>query len=142
MVGRFIGRLILVPLGLLLAALAAFGVLATLGLERLTHAISADGPASRSLDEIFEFLRLAMLLLSSLTLLPALAVVIVGEAARVRSLLYYVVGGGLALIAIPILARLGQGGGQVLPAAAVWPVFATAGFAGGLVYWLVAGRRA
>ena len=24
----------------------------------------------------------------------------------------------------------------------IWQVFATAGFAGGLVYWLVAGRRA
>jgi hypothetical protein len=30
----------------------------------------------------------------------------------------------------------------VLPDPIVWQVFATAGFAGGFVYWLIAGRNA
>jgi hypothetical protein len=43
---------------------------------------------------------------------------------------------------IPLLARLGQQPDQASAATALWQVFATAGFAGGLVYWLLAGRRA
>jgi hypothetical protein len=43
---------------------------------------------------------------------------------------------------VPFLARIGQGSAVTLPAASVWQVFATAGFAGGFVYWLIAGRNA
>ena len=37
---------------------------------------------------------------------------------------------------------IGQGGAIASPEALVWQVFATAGFAGGFVYWLLAGRNA
>jgi hypothetical protein len=69
-------------------------------------------------------------------------VVFVGEIARIRSALYYVAGGGAALAAIPLLARIGQSGSFALADQIVWQVFATAGFAGGFVYWLIAGRNA
>jgi hypothetical protein len=49
-------------------------------------------------------------------------------------------GGGAASAAIPLLARLDVAG--TLPQATVWQLFATAGFAAGLVYWLLAGRNA
>ena len=53
------------------------------------------------------------------------------------------VGGGLALAAVPLVARYGQGGSAMPdPDQLVWQVFATAGFAGGFVYWLLAGRNA
>jgi hypothetical protein len=68
--------------------------------------------------------------------------VVIGEVARIRSIAYYVVGGGIALAAIPLLARYGQGGTIASPDAIVWQVFATAGFAAGFVYWLIAGRNA
>ena len=68
--------------------------------------------------------------------------VIVGEVARIRSWLYYMIGGGLALAAIPLLARINSSGVGTLSDATVWQVFATAGFAGGLVYWIIAGRNA
>jgi hypothetical protein len=68
--------------------------------------------------------------------------VIVGEVARIRLWLYYVIGGGLALAAIPLLARINASGVGTLSEATVWQVFATAGFAGGLVYWIIAGRNA
>ena len=42
------------------------------------------------------------------TLLPALLLVIVGEVARIRSAIYYVVGGGVALAVVPLLTRMGQ----------------------------------
>jgi len=58
------------------------------------------------------------------------------------SALYYLGGGGAALAAIPLLSHFGQSATFVLPNPAVWQVFATAGFAGGFIYWLLAGRRA
>jgi hypothetical protein len=76
------------------------------------------------------------------TLVPALLVVIVGEAARIRSAVYYVVGGGAALAVVPLLLRIGQPGSAMELSSTVWQVLATAGFAGGFVYWLLAGRTA
>ena len=50
--------------------------------------------------------------------------------------------GGAALVAVPLIARLNDKAPFVMPGATVWYVFATAGFVGGLVYWMVAGRSA
>lgn len=141
MVWRTIGRLILVPLAALAAAVVAAFVAVTLGLERITQEIHSKGEVLE-FPELVELVLEGRLLASGLTLLPALAVLIVGEVARIRSSVYYIVGGGLALAAIPLIARIGDAGGLVLPAAAVWQVLATAGFAGGFVYWLLAGRNA
>jgi hypothetical protein len=81
-------------------------------------------------------------LTSGLTVLPALLLVIVGEVARIRSALYYVIGAGVALAAMPLVLRMGQSEPAGLLSAVALQVFATAGFAGGFVYWLIAGRRA
>jgi hypothetical protein len=81
-------------------------------------------------------------LIAGLTILPALAIVIVGEVARIRSWLYYMVGGGLALGLLPLLAKATAPDLMSVPPAALWQVLATAGFAGGIVYWLIAGRTA
>lgn len=142
MVWRALGRLILVPIAFLAAAAIATLVAVTLGLERITHAIQGKGKGALGIEGLVDLLLEGRLLASGLTLLPALAVVIVGEVARIRSSVYYIVGGGVALAAIPLIARIGETGDLVLPAAAVWQVLATAGFAGGFVYWLLAGRRA
>lgn len=136
-----VGRLIVVPVGILLAGIATGFVLLTLGLERLTavlHERGTDGDVAVA----FEVLDQGMLLTTGFTIIPALLLVIVGEIARIRSSLYYIVGGGAALAAMPLLARVGQSGGFVLPDETVLQVFAAAGFAGGFVYWLVAGRTA
>jgi hypothetical protein len=142
-----LGRMIVVPIAFAVSAAAALFVLVTLGLERITQALHL--PGSEGMDSaagLFDFLRQAHLLASGLTVLPALAVILIGEVARIRSALYYVVGGGAALAAIPLLAHIGPTHASELPATGVWTgvwqVFATAGFAGGLVYWLLAGRRA
>ncbi|MEW5964905.1 MAG: hypothetical protein AB1749_15250 [Pseudomonadota bacterium] len=142
MVWRALGRLILVPIAFLAAAAIATLVAVTLGLERITHAIQGKGEGALGIEGLVDLLLEGRLLASGLTLLPALAVAIVGEVARIRSSVYYIVGGGAALAAIPLIARIGEAGDLVLPAAAVWQVLATAGFAGGFVYWLLAGRRA
>ena len=142
MVWRTIGRLILIPVALLLSGLVAGLVLVTLGLERITQATQGRWQDGDSIGGLYELVTQGHLLLSGLTLVPALAVVIVGEVARIRASLYYIFGGSLALVAIPLIARFGETSTLTLPSTVVWQVFATAGFAGGWVSWLLAGRNA
>jgi hypothetical protein len=140
---KTVGRLILIPLALLLAAAASIFVLVTLGLERITGALRQQAVANDDMVEAMaNLLNQGFLLTTGLTVIPALLVVFIGEVARIRSALYYVAGGGLALAAVPLLARLGAGGAAAPTDQIVWQVFATAGFAGGFVYWLLAGRNA
>jgi hypothetical protein len=139
---RLLGRLILVPLGFVLALLISALVLGTLGLERLTHTIYRRDVV---IDDWFKTVQLAqdtVGLLSTITLVPALALVIIGEVARIRSSLYYILGGGLVLAAWPFMSRFAKMPGDPTQLADLWTVFATAGFAGGFIYWLIAGRNA
>jgi hypothetical protein len=141
MVLRTLGRLIWLPIAFLLSAAVALFVLVTLGLETATHALhNLDG--EETMSAAFDFFWVGSFIASGATLLPALALVIIGEVARLRSWLYYVIGGGVALAAIPLLSRMDPGAATHLMLPALWHVFATAGFAGGLVYWLLAGRNA
>jgi hypothetical protein len=117
-------------------------VLFTLGLERITGALQGKPSGDDVIAAMFDLTQQGLLLATGLTLMPALLVVIVGEIARIRSAIYYVAGGGLALAAMPMLARMSESGTVVIPETTVWQVFATAGFAGGFVYWLIAGRNA
>jgi len=143
MVWRVLSRLILVPLGVLLAGIAALLVLLSLGLERATQVAAGRNWDLFDLSGAgFDLLTQGQLMASAVTIIPALLLVIIGEVAKIRSSIYYVFGGGLALAAIPLVAKIGYAGATFGPTDAVWQVFATAGFAGGLVYWLVAGRRA
>lgn len=140
---KTVGRLfIVIPFALLLGAAASFFVLITLGLERITAALHVNPIGDGSAETVFAMMNQGFMLLAGLTLIPALLIIIVGEVARIRSAAYYIVGGGIALAAIPFLARVGQSEAFVLPEQTIWQVFATAGFAGGFVYWLIAGRNA
>jgi hypothetical protein len=141
-VWRTVGRLILIPIAFALAACAAFGVVVSLGLEHVTRAMHSAEPGEETIVRGFDLVQQLGALTSGLSILPALLLVIIGEVGRIRSWLYYMLGGGAALASAPFLARLGQNEAMVMPASTVWQVLATAGFAGGLVYWLVAGRNA
>ena len=74
--------------------------------------------------------------------LAALIAVVAGEVMRVRSWMYYVLAGGLSLVAIPILGASETAELSSILASHAMTIFATAGFAGGLLYWLLAGARA
>lgn len=137
-----VGRFVVIPIALLIAALVSGFVLFTLGLERITGALQGNRSGDDVIVAMFDLTQQGLLLATGLTLIPALVVVIVGEIARIRSAIYYVAGGGLALAAMPMLARMTESGNVVIPETTVWQVFATAGFAGGFVYWLIAGRNA
>ncbi len=135
-----IGRLFLVPIAFLLAAAVSLVVVVTLGLEKVTHAMHGKEAGLETIEAYYELFAKGLPLLATVTMLPALAVILIGEVARIRSWLYYMVGGGLALGLMPLLARAASSEVLAAPPATVWQVLATAGFAGGLVYWLVAGR--
>lgn len=142
MVWRTLGRLLLIPIAILIAGAIGGLVLVTLGLERITQATQGRWQDGDTIGGLYELVVQGHLLVSGLTLIPALAIVIIGEVARIRSMLYYVLGGGLALVAVPLLARYGDAGAISSMPIVVWQVFATAGFAGGWIYWLIAGRNA
>jgi hypothetical protein len=78
----------------------------------------------------------------ALTALPGIVAVVVGEVLRVRSWIYYVLAGGASLAAIPILAGAPDEGVPAIPSGEYMTIFIAAGFAGGFIYWLLAGARA
>lgn len=79
----------------------------------------------------------------ALTALPGILGIIAGELFHIRSAVYYTAAGGVALVAIPLLAGASETANQgSLPAADYMTLFATAGFVAGFFYWLIAGRRA
>jgi hypothetical protein len=139
---RALGRIILVPLGFVVAALAAMFVLVTLGMERVTHAVHGREVDADAFTAMFGLFADTVALFSTFTIIPAILLVIIGEVARIRSSLYYILGGGAVLAAWPLLGRLGAAAQDPSQLGVVWTVFATAGFTGGFIYWLIAGRRA
>ncbi len=139
---RAMGRLLLVPLGFLLGILTSLTVLLSLGLERMTQTLHAGLDAIAGWERLFDALQGFYGIITAATIVPVLILIIAGEVVRIRSALFYVIGGGVSLGSLPLLARAGSLGEGLAQAGLVWQVFATAGFAGGLVYWLIAGRSA
>jgi hypothetical protein len=139
---RTVGRLIWVPIAFSLSALVSLLVIVSLGHERIVQAMVGRGPDQATIDAAFELFGFALQLLSVYTLLPAIVLVVIAEVARIRAVLYYVIGGGATLAAVPLLTRLQQPASGLELSQVVWQVLATAGFAGGFVYWLLAGRNA
>src|SRR3954471_6656355 len=138
---RALGRIILLPIAFVLAAAATLFVIFSLGQERVVQAISAR-PEEVPLGALLDIVAMALRFATVHTLVPALLLVIVGEAARIRSAVYYIVGGGVALAVVPLLVGVGQATTAPELSAVAWQVLGTAGFAGGFVYWLLAGRTA
>jgi hypothetical protein len=139
---KMIGRIIAVAFAFFLATMTAAFVLFTLGLERITGELHRLGPSDDGVEASLSMLDQGVALIAGVSIIPALLVIFIGEIARIRSVVYYVAAGGLALATVPLLAKVQQTGAVAMPEHTVWQVFATAGFAGGFVYWLVAGRNA
>lgn len=134
-----VGRLVVVATGFVTAVLMTAFVAFRLGIERVTGALHNDqDPVGTVMEWVWHGANVSLYV----ALLLAIVVVIVGEVARIRSALFYIAGGGLAVAAAPlVLAVQSTAPGQGLPAF-IWQVLATAGFVGGGIYWLIAGRRA
>lgn len=143
MILRTLGRLILVPVAFAIAAGVAIFVALMLGFEKIAAAMAGREGGTETVEAYWVIATQGALLIAGLTIVPAVLLVIVGEVARIRSWLYYMVGGGLSLGLLPIaMATAMSADAAAMPPAALWQVLATAGFAGGLTYWLLAGRTA
>jgi hypothetical protein len=129
-----------IAIGVALAALFALGAL-WVG-DELRAAAPQDPMLRHGAAPIFGIVLFTSTVTPALTALPALVAAMVGEVLRIRSWMYYVLAGGASLVAIPLLVTRHADDLQALPASSYLTIFAAAGFAGGFIYWLLAGARA
>jgi hypothetical protein len=129
-----------------IAALAALAVLFALGAVWVGDELRAAAPDDPLLRHggarVIGAVLFAGTVGPALNALPALIAVVAGEVLKMRSWMYYVLAGGASLAAIPILAAPPSADLSAILASHTMTMFAAAGFAGGFVYWLLAGARA
>ena len=145
MIVRTVLRMLWVVAAFFIAAAAALAVLFALGAVWVgdeLRAAAPDDPLLKHGAPIFGIVLFAGTVGPALTALPALIAVVAGEALKIRSWMYYVLAGGAALAAIPILAAPPSAELAQVAASHAVTIFAAAGFAGGFIYWLLAGARA
>jgi len=144
MIFRLIGRLLVVAIGFILSILFSLSLLAYLGGQLLSEQLAeqyGQDLSGQALDFI-GYIGFLMELYPAITLLPAILVVVIGEIGRIRSWMYYVLAGGAASLMVPLLYITTYVSERDMPSASFLIIFATAGFAGGALYWLIAGRKA
>jgi len=144
MLFRLIGRLIIVTLGFALALLFGFAIMAYLGGQLLAQELAQQygNEASGQILDFIGYIGFLVELYPAITLLPAILVVVIGEIGRLRSWMYYVLANGAASLMVPALYVASNESQRDLPSSSFLLIFATAGFGAGLVYWLIAGRKA
>lgn len=129
-----------------LAVFAALAVLFALGAIWVGDELRAAAPHDPMLHHgaapVFGMVLFAGTVTPALTSLPALIAVVAGEVLKVRSWMYYVLAGGVSLAAVPLLVSARDSDLPAVASSQYMAIFLTAGFAGGFVYWLLAGRNA
>jgi hypothetical protein len=142
---RYLFRMLWVVTACCIAAGAALAVLLALGGAWVGDELKAAAPHDPMLQHgapVFGIVLFAKTVTPALTVLPALVAVVIGEVLRLRSWIYYVLAGGAALAVVPLLAAPQGADLAEIAASHYMTIFATAGFAGGFIYWLLAGARA
>jgi len=146
---RLLGRIFMVGFGLALSLLFSFIILTYLGgslfTEDLGQRYGSDVAASdleTTILNIIGAISFVFSLYPALSILPALLVAVIGEIGHIRTWLYYVIASGVAALSIPLLYVLVGEAQAEMPSQSFLAIFATAGFGGGLLYWVMAGRRA
>jgi hypothetical protein len=145
MISRIIVRVILAVFAFSVAALVSVAVLFALGAIWAGNELSAASPHEPTMQHaapIFGAVLFAGTVAPALTALPGLIAAIAGEVLRLRSWMYYVLAGGAALAVIPALAAPDSADLPKVLASPYMTIFAASGFAGGFIYWLIAGRSA
>ena len=145
MILRTIFRMAWVVTALVVAALVALTVLLALGAVWVGDELRAAAPHDPMLQQgapVFGIVVFAGTVTRALTALPALVAVVAGEVLRLRSWMYYVLAGGAALAVVPLLAAPEGADLTEIAASPYMTIFAASGFAGGFIYWLLAGARA
>lgn len=140
-------RILATAFGFIIGAIAGAITLFFLGARWAAGEATAFTPenaddVSRAFNEWLGVAAFFLNVTPVLTLLPAIAAVVIGEVARINSVLYYVLAGGVAAVLMPLIARMPETADGLAYSAHYFTIIATAGFAGGFVYWLIAGRKA
>jgi hypothetical protein len=140
-----VNRVLLVFIGFVMAVVGGAVTLFLVGWRWAAQEVASQMPdgadeTSHFFSEVLGMFAFLFTIGPVLTLLPAVIVVVLGEVARIRSLLYYVMAGGLAAAAMPLIAAPQAAAENVTYNAPYFAIMATAGFAAGLIYWLFAGR--
>ena len=147
MIWPAVRRFIAVGFGFILAILAGAATLFILGARWAAGEATAFAPQdadelSRALNQGLGVVAFFFTVAPVLTLVPALAAAVIGEVARIRSLLYYLIAGGASAAVMPLIVAGPDVTAGSTYAAPYFTIMATAGFAAGHVYWLIAGRNA
>ena len=147
MIWPAIWRIIVTAFGFALATVAGTIALFILGARWAASEATSFMPEnpdemSQTLNEGLGVIAFFFNVAPVLTLLPAIAAVVIGEVARIRSILYYILAGGAAAAIMPIIATVQETDVSPAYSAQYFAIIATAGFAGGFVYWMIAGRNA
>ena len=146
MILRHVWRALVVVVAFGIAATVALAVLFALGSMWVGDELRAAAPHDPLFRHggaaAFGIVLFVVTVTPALTALPALVAVIVGEVLRLRSWMYYVLAGGASLAVVPLLASIAENGAPSIPAGEYMTIFGAAGFAGGFIYWLLAGARA
>jgi hypothetical protein len=146
-VSAAVNRILSVFIGFVLALIGGGITLFFVGSRWAAQEVAAQmaddsGEVPHFLSEAVGMVSFLFTVAPVLTLAPAVVAVVVGELARIRSLLYYVLAGGAAAAAMPLIAAPYEAAQNTTYNAPYFSIMATAGFAAGLIYWLFAGRRA
>ena len=138
----FIARLIVIFFAFWLAILAA-GLALALGVVAPDFSGIDSDPIERVF--FFGFAFFAASYAGAAALLPAFCGIVLAEAVRIRSVLYYAGVGALiglgAFYSVDLSAAL-ENTTDIAPVSHTLELAAASGIVGGLVYWLLAGRRA
>ena len=136
------GRIIVIIFGLLVAIIVA-GITLAIGIVLPEWATMDSDPVERVIFFFAAFF--ATSYVGAVAIFPAALVIVILEAARMRSFLYYGIGGALVALASyygsDISVQL-ENTTDVTPVANTLQLAAAAGILGGLAYWLIAGRNA
>ena len=124
----FLRIFFLIPIGYILAVIAATVVLL----------VGSTGGAPLDQAERYVYSFIGAIFVGVFSVLPMALAIILSEVFRWRSIfVWLLIGGGLGLAAWML-----PGGEHAQRFDAYAIVYVAAGFAGGVVYWLIAGRRA
>lgn len=137
---RVLWRLVVIVFAFLLASMAA-GIVITLAVLFPTWSDFAIGAYDEGVRRVM--LTFGLVFVSGFALLPAVLIIALAEAFAFRSVLYYALGG--AVIGFIVFASLGTDLSLLSVngfARRETEIMIGAGIIAGLVYWLVAGRRA
>jgi hypothetical protein len=137
-----LGRIIVIIFALVVASMAA-GVALAIGIIAPDWANMDSDPAERVFFFTASFF--ATSYVGAVAMAPAFVLIVLAEAARMRGFIYYGVAGAVVGLASyfgsNISVRL-ENTTDVPPVEHALQLAAAAGIIGGVVYWLIAGRKA